>query len=66
MTLYNLDTTVSLEKLYQSFVTFGDVKDVHGMPGHADARIIEFYDGEETFSDNIPPLKAREDSVLFV
>ena len=45
MTLYNLDASVSLEKLYQSFVTFGDVKDIRTVPGRPNARLIEFYDG---------------------
>lgn len=44
VTLYNLDSSVSLEKLYQSFVTFGDVKDICSAPGRPNAKLIEFYD----------------------
>ncbi len=47
VTLYNLDASVSLEKLYQSFVTFGDVKDIHSAAGRPNAKLIEFYDGAQ-------------------
>ena len=46
MTLYNLDPSVSLEKLYQSFVTFGDIKDIRCVAGRPNAKLIEYYDGE--------------------
>lgn len=45
MTLYNLDPSVSLEKLYQSFVTFGDIKDIRCVAGRPNAKLIEYYDG---------------------
>ena len=46
MTLYNLDPAVTAEKLYQSFSTFGDVKDITAAPPpRSTTRIIEFYDG---------------------
>lgn len=46
VTLYNLDPAVTAEKLYQSFITFGDVKDITAAPPpRATTRIIEFYDG---------------------
>jgi len=45
VTLYNLDPAVTAEKLYQSFITFGDVKDITAAPPpRATTRIIEFYD----------------------
>ena len=43
--MYNLEPNVGLEDLYRSFETFGDVKDIRDVPGRANARIIEFYDG---------------------
>lgn len=45
MTLYNLDVTLSLEKLYQSFVTFGAIKDIRAVAARPNAKLIEFYDG---------------------
>lgn len=46
VTLYNLDPSVSLEKLYQSFVTFGDIKDIRCVAGRPNAKLIEYYDGK--------------------
>ena len=45
MTVYNLDPSISLDELYHSFVTFGDVKDIRDLPGRVNSKLIEFYDG---------------------
>ena len=45
MTVYNLDPSISLDELYHSFVTFGDVKDIRDLPGRVNSKVIEFYDG---------------------
>ena len=48
MTVYNLDPSISLDELYHSFVTFGDVKDIRDVPGRVNSKVIEFYDGAPT------------------
>jgi len=45
VTVYNLDPSISLDELYHSFVTFGDVKDIRDLPGRVNSKVIEFYDG---------------------
>ena len=44
--LYNLDPAVTKDKLFQSFVTFGDVKVIKAAQPRSSTYVIEFYDGD--------------------
>lgn len=57
VTLYNLDPATTLEQLYQSFVSFGDVKDIVATASRSSGatRIIQFYDGRAHSNSFLPP-----------